>query len=78
MRATIEQVIKESMSLCYQDTSMALDCICETLCYVHGIDATWGGRSIYVGDERIASIETCKEGKDIVAIWRYKMIGGKK
>ena len=77
MRNTIEAVIKENMGLCFQDTEMVLDVICENLWFQYGIDAKWRGRSIYVNDKRIASIEVSKEGKDIVGIYRYKMIGGK-
>jgi hypothetical protein len=74
MRETVEKVIKENMALCFWDTSMALDIICEGLYYTHGIGAKWSGRSIYVGDERVASIVTCREGKNIVAICGYKII----
>ena len=77
MKATIKRVIEECMANCYQDTSMALDIICETLFCRHGIDAKWQGRSVYIGEDRVASIDTCREGKGIVAIWRYTIIEGK-
>lgn len=76
MKNIVEQVILENMALCFDSTSMALELICEDLFYKHGIDAKYKGRSIYVGHNRVASIETCKEGKDIIAIWKYKIIGG--
>lgn len=75
MKNTIEQVIKENMALLFDSTSMALEIICEDLYYKHNIDAKYKGRSIYVGHDRVASIETCKEGKDIIAIWKYKIMG---
>lgn len=78
MESTIERVIQEARGLCYESTSMALECICETLCYEHGLDATFSGRSIYVSDKRVASIRTCVEPCEdcrIVAIYDYKIIG---
>lgn len=79
MRETVEKVIREAMALCYADTSMALDIICENLCYKHGLNATFSGRSIYIDDERVASIKTCIEPCEdckIVVIYEYKIIGG--
>ena len=79
MKTTVERVIKECMANCYQDTAMALDIICENLCYKHGLNATFYGRSIYIDDERVASIKTCIEPCEdckIIAIYDYKIIGG--
>lgn len=79
MKRTVEKAIQEAMGLCYESTSMALDCICETLCYQHGLDATFSGRSIYIGDTRVASIKTCVEPCEdcrIICIYEYKIIGG--
>lgn len=79
MKEIIKQVILEAKGLCYESTSMALDCICETLYFQHGLDASFSGRSIYIGDERVASIKTCVEPCEdckIVCIYDYKIIGG--
>ena len=57
----IEKVLTEAKDLCYESTSMALDIICETLFYNHGLNATFAGRSIYIDDIRAASIKTCIE-----------------
>ena len=79
MKSIIKQVIEEAKGLCYQDTKMALECICETLFYQHGIDAKHCGRSIYVGKERVASIRTCIEPCEdckCIGIYDYKVIGG--
>ena len=81
MRKIVEQVIQEAKGLCYESTSMALDIICENLYFQHGLDATFAGRSVYIGDERVASIKTCIEPCEdckIVVIYDYKIIGGKK
>lgn len=77
MKNTVEQVIQEAQGLCYESTEMALECICETLYYEHGLDAKYSGRSIYVGDARVASIRTCVEPCEdcrIVGIYAYKII----
>lgn len=74
MKETIEKVIQENMALCFEHTEMVLDVICEQLYYHHGIDAKWKGRSIYIGEKRVASIEVSKEGYKCVAIWKYKML----
>lgn len=79
MREIVEQVIRDAMALCYENTSMILDCICENLYYQHGLNATFSGRSIYIDDERVASIKTCIEPCEdckIVCIYDYKIIGG--
>ena len=79
MREIVEKVIIENKSLCFANTDMILDIICEQLYYKHGLDATWRGRSIYIGNERVASIRTCIEPCEdckIVVIYSYKMIGG--
>ena len=79
MRKIVENVIQEAKALCYDSTSMALDIICETLCFQHGLNATFSGRSIYIDDERVASIKTCIEPCEdckIICIYDYKIIGG--
>ena len=80
-RGTVEKVIQEAKGLCYDSTSMALDVICENLYFLHGLNATFSGRSIYIDDERVASIRTCIEPCDdckIICIYDYTIIGGKK
>lgn len=75
--AVLESVIKDAMQLCYDSTSMALDIICERLFYDHGINATFSGRSVYIGDRRAASIKTCVEPCDdckIICIYDYTII----
>lgn len=77
MKKILDRVILEAKGLCYESTKMALECICETLFYEHGLDARHSGRSIYIGDTRVASIQTCVEPCEdarIVAIYAYKII----
>ena len=74
MRNTIENVLENAKGLLYESTDMALELICEDLYFNHNIDAKYQGRSIYVGEERVASIQTCIEEKGIIAIWKYKIL----
>ena len=55
----------------YQNTAMCLDVICEDLYYNHGIDATYKGRSIYVGNVKLATIKVSKDGPDLVGMYDY-------
>ena len=61
LEETLVNVLTEAKTICYASTEMALDMICETLFYKHGINATFAGRSIYIDDRRAASIKTCVE-----------------
>lgn len=75
--STLERVLQEHMCLCFQDTGMALELICEALFYEHGLNATHAGRSIYIDDKRVASIKTCVEpcvDARLVCISEYHLI----
>ena len=74
MEKILKNVLEYHYGLLYESTAMALELICETLCYNHGKNATWQGRSIYIDDKRVASIKTCKEGEKVIAIYDYKII----
>ena len=74
MENTLHDVLTAASGLCYDSTSMALDIICETLFYDHGILATWAGRSIYINNKRAASIKTTREpieGGSVICIYEY-------
>lgn len=64
----------ESRNNCiYWNTSMILDTCCEALYYDYNIDAKYKGRSIYVGDQKIATITVSKEGPNMIAMIGYKL-----
>ena len=65
------QVLEEHNHCYYQNTSMALECICEKLYYDHNIDARYKGRSIYVGEKKIATIKVDREGYNQVGMYDY-------
>lgn len=78
---TIAEVVKakieEHKYLCYANTSMILDVICEQLA-AEKINATWSGRTIYIDDKPIASITTYREKiveGYVVSIDKYFMKG---
>ena len=77
MRKTLENVLTDAMQLCYENTSMALDIICEKLYYQHGLNASFAGRSIYIDNIRAASIKTCLEPCDdckIICIYDFTIL----
>lgn len=77
MKDMLKKVLQEACTICYEDTKMALELICETLFYEHGIDARHKGRSIYVDGKRVASIKTCIEPCEdakIIAIYGYTIL----
>lgn len=67
-------VLENQKKLCCHNTEMHLELICEQLTYTYGINATYSGKSIYIDDKRVASIQTCKETKDCVGIEKYKIL----
>lgn len=69
----IVKVLDSHNKCYYQDTSMALEIICEDLFYNHDIDARYKGRSIYVGEERIATIMVSREGPDLLGMYGYRL-----
>lgn len=71
---TVKDVIEQQKYSYFQNTSMILEVIAEELFYKHGIDARYHGRTIYVGDKKVATVQTYKDGKDLVAIDKYRII----
>ena len=67
-------LLEKQKTICCQNTAMHLEMICEQLYYTHGINATYHGKSIYINNERVASIQTCKENKNNVGICSYKIL----
>lgn len=77
MKEIVKAAIEKHMGLCYENTSMFLDLICEDLYFNSGLNATFSGRSIYIDDKRVASIATCVEPCEdakIVSIYKYTIL----
>ena len=52
---------------------MALECICEKLYYEYNIDARYRGRSIYIGDKKIATIKVEREAYNMLGMYGYTL-----
>ena len=70
---TIIDVMESHKSCYYANTAMCLEMICEKLYYEHKIDARYKGRSIYIGDDKIATVEVDREGYQLVGMYGYKL-----
>lgn len=69
----VVEVLEEHNHSYYQDSTMALECICEKLYYDHNIDARYRGRSIYIGDKKIATIKVDREAWNRVGMYDYTL-----
>lgn len=67
------EVLEEHNHSYYQDSTMALEMICEKLFYYHNIDARYRGRSIYVGEKKIATIKVEREGPMMLGMYGYTL-----
>lgn len=67
------EVLEEHNHSYYQDSTMALEMICEKLYYHHNIDARYRGRSIYVGEKKIATIKVEREGPTMLGMYGYTL-----
>ena len=66
-------VLEEHNHCYYQDSTMALEMICDKLYYEHKIDARYRGRSIYVGEKKIATIKVEREGYNMLGMYGYTL-----
>lgn len=71
-----EKVLNDQKAICFQNTSMLLDVICEQLEAKYGIDARFCGRSVYVNGKRVFSVEVSKEAKDCVGLYKWHYVKG--
>ena len=69
----VVEVLEEHNHSYYQDSTMALECICEKLYYEHNIDARYHGRSIYIGNKKIATIKVDREAWNRVGMYAYTL-----
>lgn len=67
------EVLEEHNHSYYQDSTMVLEMICEKLFYHHKIDARYRGRSIYVGDKKIATIKVERENWNTLGMYGYTL-----
>lgn len=67
------EVLEEHNHCYYQDSTMVLEMICEKLFYHHKIDARYRGRSVYVGDKKIATIKVERENWNTLGMYGYTL-----
>ena len=72
-KSVIIEVLEEHNHSYYQDSTMALEMICEKLFYHHNIDARYRGRSIYVGEKKIATIKVERENWNTLGMYGYTL-----
>lgn len=72
-KETVVSVLEEHNHCYYQDSTMALEMICEKLYYEHNIDARYKGRSIYVGEKKIATLKVEREGPMMLGVYGYTL-----
>lgn len=72
-KETVIKVLEEHNHSYYQDSTMALEMICEELFYHHNIDARYKGRSIYVGEKKIATIKVERDGPTMLGMYGYTL-----
>jgi hypothetical protein len=76
VRQAFEDVLTEQKAICFQNTSMLLDIVCEQLEAKYGIDARFGGRSVYVNGQRVFSVEVSKEARGCVGLYKWHFVKG--
>ena len=74
IRETLIKVLDEHNYCYYADTSMCLEMICEKLYYEYGIDARYRGRTIYLEDKKLATVQMVKDGYQLVGMTNYRIL----
>lgn len=72
-KEVIVSVLDEHNHCYYQNSSMALEIICEDLFYNYKIDARYRGRTIYIGDKKIATIKVDRESWNRLGMYGYTL-----
>lgn len=73
-KAILKQELEAQHGIIYQNTSMLLDVICSNLYYNHKIDAEFSGRTIWIGKQKVATVEVSKEGRNMVTLYKYRFL----
>lgn len=73
IRGNLIKVLDEHNYCYYADTSMCLEMICEKLYYEYGIDARYRGRTVYLNDQKLATVQMVKDGYQLVGMTGYKV-----
>ena len=70
---TIKKVLEEHNHNYYSSSSMCCELICESLYYDYNIDARYKGRTIYINNNKIATIKVVKDGPNQIGMIGYTL-----
>ena len=73
MKGLLITILDKYVHNYYESSKMACELICEELCYEHNLDADFQGRTIYINNDKIATLKAVKDGPDLVAITGYTL-----
>ena len=73
MKGLIITILDKYVNCYYESSKMACELICEELYYEHNLDADFQGRTIYINNDKIATLRAVKDGPDLVAITGYTL-----
>lgn len=69
----VRKALDECNNSYYMNTSMVMEVCCEKLYYNYNIDARYKGRTIYIGDDKLAIVQVSKDGPNMVGMIGYKL-----
>ncbi len=69
---TFKDAFSEPMNTLYGSKDMGMDVVCERLYYDYGIDATYHGATIYVGDKKLCTLRFSHEGRNLWGIYEIR------
>ena len=73
MKGLIITILDKYVHNYYESSKMACELICEELYYEHNLEANYKGRTIYINNDKIATLKAVKDGPDLVAITGYTL-----
>ena len=73
MKGLIITILNKYVDCYFESSKLACEQICEELYYEHNLEATYKGRTIYINNDKIATLKAVKDGPDLVAITGYTL-----
>ena len=73
MKGLLITILDKYVDCYYESSRLACEQICEELYYEHNLEANYKGRTIYINNDKIATLKAVKDGPDLVAITGYTL-----
>ena len=73
MKGLLTRILDKYVDCYFESSKLACEQICEELYYEHNLEATYKGRTIYINNDKIATLRAVKDGPDLVAITGYTL-----